>query len=141
MSKERGFSMLELLIVVAIITLIAAIAIPNLRKARQSANTASAVQSLRTITTAEHLYKSKFQQYGTLAEIAPEGTLDSVLSSGTKSAYNFAIAVTTTPEGFTVNATPLESPTTLSHFFVDETAVIRFNEGAAADATSPPIPR
>ena len=145
MRKEDGFSMIELLIVVAIITLIAAIAIPNLRKARQSANKASCVQSLRTITTAEHLYKSKFQQYGTLAQLAPEGTLDSSLSVGSKASYNFAVTVTTDPPKpefvhFQVRATPFED-STLPHFFVDETAVIRYVDGSPADATSPPIPR
>jgi len=141
MNKERGFSLVELLIVVAVISLIAAIAIPNLRKARQSANKASAVQSLRTITTAEHLYKSKYLQYGTLAQIAPEGTLDSTLGSGVKSSYSFTITVSTNPDGFAVNATPFEDPTTLTYFFVDETAVIRFADGTPADSTSPPIPR
>lgn len=149
MQKENGFSMIELLIVVAIITLIAAIAIPNLRTARQSANKASAIQSLRTITTAEHLYKSKFQQYGTLADIAPEGTLDASLASGSKSSYTFVINVTTDPTNpdpaafvhFAIKATPFEDPTVLPHFYVDETAVIRYVDGAPADATSPPIPR
>ena len=145
MRKEQGFSMIELLIVVAIITLIAAIAIPNLRKARQSANKASCIQSLRTITTAEHLYKSKFQQYGTLLQLAPEGTLDGSLAVGSKASYTFAISVTTDPPGttfvhFQVTATPFED-STLPHFFVDETAVIRYVDGAPADATSPPIPR
>lgn len=140
MNKERGFSLVELLIVVAVISLIAAIAIPNLRKARQSANKASAVQSLRTITTAEHLYKSKYQTYGTLAQIAPEGTLDGTLSSGTKSSYSFTVSVTT-PDGFNVNATPFEDPATLTYFFVDETAVIRFADGTPANSGSPPIPR
>src|SRR6185503_16103930 len=145
MRKEDGFSMIELLIVVTIITLIAAIAIPNLRKARQSANKASCIQSLRTITTAEHLYKQKYQQYGTLAQLAPEGTLDNSLGVGNKASYSFAISVTTDPPGtdfvhFKINATPFEDPT-LPHFYVDETAVIRYVDGAPADETSPPIPR
>ena len=145
MRKEDGFSMIELLIVVAIITLIVAIAIPNLRKARQSANKASCIQSLRTITTAEHLYKQKYQQYGTLAQLAPEGTLDGSLGVGSKASYSFTIAVSTDPPRpeyvhFQINATPFEDPS-LPHFFVDETAVIRYVDGAPADATSPPIPR
>jgi prepilin-type N-terminal cleavage/methylation domain-containing protein len=141
MRKEHGFSMIELLIVVAIITLIAAIAIPNLRKARQSANSASAVQSLRTITTAEHLYKSKTQKYGTLVQITPDGTLDNSLGSGTKSSYSFTISVSADFEHFTCTATPFEDPAVLSHYFTDETAVIRYSEGSPADVTSPPIPR
>lgn len=141
MQKERGFSMLELLIVVAIVTLIAAIAIPNLRTARQSANAASAVQSLRTITTAQQMFKNKTQQYAILAQLAPEGTLDNSLGSGNKSNYTFTITVTADFEHFTCNATPQEDPFNLIHYFVDETSVIRYEQGTPAGATSPPIPR
>jgi type IV pilus assembly protein PilA len=141
MQRERGFSMVELLIVVTIISLLAAIAIPNLRKARQSANSASAVQSLRTITTAQHLYKQRAKRYGTLVQLAPDGTLDVSLGSGNKSSYLFDVSVSADFEHFTSNATPMEEPTEFTHYFVDETAVIRFNAGAPADATSSPIPR
>lgn len=141
MKDEHGFSMIELLIVVAIITLIAAIAIPNLKKARQAAHSASAIQSLRTITTAEQMYRLKFQVYGTLAALAPEGTLDSHLGSGSKGAYLFDIIVAADQLHFTCNATPTEEPAILTHYFVDETAVIRYNIGAAATAASPPIPK
>jgi prepilin-type N-terminal cleavage/methylation domain-containing protein len=141
MQKERGFSIIELLIVVAIITLIAAIAIPNLRTARQAANAASAVQSMRTITTAQQLYRNKTQQYGTLAQLAPEGTLDNSLGSGNKSNYLFSISVSTDFDHFTCNATPQEDPFNLVHYFVDETTVIRFEQGTPASASSPPIPR
>ena len=141
MKNERGFSMIELLIVVAIVTLIAAIAIPNLRKARQSANSASAVQSMRTITTAEQMYRQKFQTYATLAELAPEGTLDSSLGTGSKSAYLFNLVVTPTPLGFNCHATPTEDPLNLAYYYVDETGVIRYEIGSAASASSPPIPK
>lgn len=147
MQKEQGFSMLELLIVVAVITLIAAIAIPNLRSARQTANAASAVQSLRTITTAQELYKTKYSDYGTLAQLAPEGTLDPQLGAGMKSNYIFTVNVLTPtspsepPDQFEATATPLESPAQYTYYFVDHTSVIRFNVGAPATASSPPIPK
>ena len=141
MKREHGFSMIELLIVVAIISLIAAIAIPNLRKARQGANSASAVQSLRTITTAQILYERKTKEYGTLVQLAPEGTLDGHLASGNKSNYTFVITVSADKKHFTCTATPIEEVTQMTHFFVDDSTVIRYNAGAAADITSPPIPR
>lgn len=141
MRDERGFSMIELLLVVAIITLIAAIAIPNLRKARQSANSASAVQSLRTLTTAEQMYRQKFQIYGTLAQLAPEGTLDTVLGTGTKSSYQFAVTLAADQLHFTCTATPFEDPTGMANYFTDESTVIRYNYGSPADVSSPPIPR
>ena len=141
MRNERGFSMVELLIVVTIISLLAAIAIPNLRRARQSANAASAVQSLRTITTAQHLYKQRTKKYGTLAQLAPDGTLDTSLGSGNKSSYIFDVSVSADFEHFTSNATPMEEPLLFTYYFVDETAVIRYNQGAPADVLSSPIPR
>ena len=146
MQKERGFSLIELLIVVAIISLIAAIAIPNLRSARQAASSSSAVQSLRTITTAEQLYRQKYQQYATLAQLAPETTLDPHLQTGSKSNYTFDIILTVpTPADvsyhFSCTATPNDTPAEFIHYFVDDTGVIRQNLGAPATATSPPIPK
>jgi type IV pilus assembly protein PilA len=141
MQREKGFSMIELLIVVAIITLIAAVAIPNLRKARQAANSASAVQSLRTISTAQILYLAKFKEYGTLIQLAPEGTLDGQLSTGNKSNYIFEVVVLPDKKHFTGTASPLEEPSQLTYYFIDETTVIRYNFGAPADASSLPIPK
>lgn len=141
MRREKGFSLIEILIVVAVIAIIAAIAIPALRKARQSANAASAIQSLRTISTAQHLYYLKFKTYGTLAALMPEGTLDPKLTSGSKSAYLFAITVDLAAKTWYSTATPEEEAINTRHFFVDETAVIRSKLGSPADATSTPIPQ
>lgn len=102
MNRRRGFSLIELLIVVAIILIIAAMAIPNLLRARIAANEASAANSVRKIATAEVAYASAYpttgyannlSNLGGPANCNPSATtsciLDNVLSSGSKSGYTF----------------------------------------------------
>ena len=149
MKTEQGFSLIELLIVVVIIGVIAALAIPGLQRARRYAQAGSAIQSLRTITTAESLYERRFKVYATLAELAPEGTIDSALAVGNKSGYLFTISLTLDSNDiangklmtFKANADPEADTSIADHFYVDETAVIRHKEGAVADSTSDPIPK
>ena len=153
-TKQKGFSLIELLIVVAIILIIAAIAIPNLLRARMAANEASAVASLRTINTACITYNSTYGQYPTaltdMADVAagtaPTSTsadlLDPVLSSSApqKSGYKFVYATASSNATYTVNANPAVANQTGTRFFyTDASAVIRYNTSQSAAVTDSPL--
>ena len=153
MKKQKGFSLIELLIVVAIILIIAAIAIPNLLRSRMAANEASAVGSLRTLNTAAVTYSSAYPSVGypaSLAVLAPATTatsatadlVDSVLSSGTKSGYAFSwTAGAGTPStGYSINANPVSPNTSGTRgFYTDQSGVIRYNSASGATSANSPL--
>jgi type IV pilus assembly protein PilA len=165
-NKQKGFSLIELLIVVAIILIIAAIAIPNLIRSKMAANEASAVATLRTINTSEVVYSSTYNAnpvFGTLAFLGSGGSngasctpaalqttpptsasaclIDAAIeNAGTVAKSGYLLSVTPVAGSYTATNNP-QTPNSsgVRFFFTDQTLVIRANPGAAATASSAPI--
>lgn len=141
--RNKGFTLIELMIVIAIIAIIAAIAIPNLLQARASGNEASAKSALRTLVTTMEQYRTSQGDYATtLGALETAGYIDSVLSSGSKSGYNFTLASTAGTGVWNCTASPTTFGSTGNvHFFVDQSGVIRFDTAAAGsgDVGDPPL--
>jgi type IV pilus assembly protein PilA len=155
--RQAGFSLIELLIVVAIILIIAAIAIPSFLSSRMSANEASAVASVRSISTAETAYATTFPNLGysvALTDLGDGGSsncvpttvqaclIDSNLAGGTKSGYAFTYANdgNTPAVAYTVNGDPVSRGATgRRSFFSNQPGEIRYNNVAAATMTDPTI--
>jgi type IV pilus assembly protein PilA len=155
-NAEKGFSLVELLIVVTVILIIAAIAIPNYITSKLRANEAGAVQNLRTITTANVVYSTTYQigyspdlptlgGNATAPTVTAAGLIDSILASGAKSGYNYSYSVVSTDgngqvTSYVIFAGPQIFGTTgVRYFYTDETAVIRFNPTTQAGPSDPPI--
>ena len=153
MKKQKGFSVIELLIVVAIILTIAAIAIPNFLKSKMAANESSALESMRTINTGEATYAASCTSIGysaTLVELntgticaSGTGIIDNVLATGAKSGYTFtytpgAADTSGVVSAYTNVAVPLNVGVTGQRgFYSDQMSVIRYSsDGSAPTVTS-----
>jgi len=156
MQKQEGFSLIELLIVVAIILIIAAIAIPNLLRARMAANESSAASSIRTVSTAQVTYQSTYPTVGYAATLLALGgplgaacvpapasacLIDGVLANNGnpagsgKSGYTFQGASANAGSSYYASGNPLTVGQTGTRSFCSyEDAVVRFNAAGAAIA-------
>ncbi len=147
MKKNSGFTLIELMIVIAIIAIIAAIAIPNLIEARKGSNEAAAIGALRTLNTAQSLFREgdkdrngTLDYASNLPMLSSNGNLiDSVLANGTKQGYNFTV-VAATQFTWSAQASPVTPGKSGDrYFFIDESGVIRYNSTQTAHSTDTPI--
>lgn len=165
LARSEGFSLIELLIVVAIILIIAAIAIPDMLKSRQAANQASAIGSLRTINTSEVTYAATYNTGysrtldllgpGPVSSPSSAGLIDAVLASGVKSAYSFHYVSCPTPPGpdngsmangacpvvimYQLVGNPLGGVGYGVFYYTDASGVIRQNNATNAGPTDSPL--
>ena len=155
--RINGFTLIELMIVVAIILILAAIGIPNFLRSRISANQSSAVASLHTMAVAEMTYASTYgagfsanmsslapPAAGVAASSTAAGLIDNVLASGVKSGYTFTytpgpLDLTGRITSFSISANPVSSSTGTQYYYTDQTGALRQNATTAAGSTDSPI--
>ena len=154
--RQNGFSLIELLIVVAIILIIAAIAIPNLMRSKMSANEAAAVEALRTLNSSAVMYSMTYGGFpNSLSDLGPANSsqpssnaadlIDSVLATGINSGYRFTYKVGSIDPsgnilGYSITASPvIPGQTGQRYFFTDQSGTIRANPTGVADSSSTPL--
>ncbi len=149
--RQRGFSLIELLIVIAIILIILAVALPQMSKSRMHAQEMAAVATIRTINTMEQQYYTEFGHYASsLSQLGPPsasggqegpdaaGLIPANLSSGSTGGYNYTVSQT--PTGYALSAVPKTfGGTGKRTFYSDESGVVHQNWGADPATPNSPL--
>jgi type IV pilus assembly protein PilA len=137
--RQRGFSLIELLIVISIILILITIAVPRFSRAQMYTRETAALQAVKTLHTAEIQYQSQYGRYAaSLTELGPPASgaptpssadlIGNDLANGEKQGYRFVVAAT--PGGYTINANPVSYGSSGSRsFYSDQTMVIHENYG------------
>lgn len=143
MRRQAGFTIIELLIVIAIIGVISALAVPGMVRARRAARESAAIGSMRTILSAQSAYLPTYggySRYGDSDDLKNNKFIDSEVFNGVTNGYSFTLELGNGGTTFEATATPDPADAESKYFWTSEQAVIRFKVGATADATSDRIP-
>ena len=140
MKENKGFSLIELMIVVLVIGIIAALSMPNLAKSKMAAHESSAISGMRTLVTAQITFATRSGPVNfaaDLTELEAANLIDSVMGSGTAEAYSFAVSGSGVQ--YTIDARPLVYGSSgIRSFFTDESGAIRYTTADAAATVSDP---
>jgi prepilin-type N-terminal cleavage/methylation domain-containing protein len=129
--RNEGFSLLELLIVVAIILIVATLALPSLLRSRQGANETSAVSNLKQVSVAESIYMSTYDVFAPLSNLVVDGLLDSRYDAGGISGYLLDVQVLDAGEHYVATATAVGPTTGRYDFYTDPDYVVRYTTTAS----------
>lgn len=137
--RARGFSLIELLLVMTIIAIIAVISIPGYMAAKKASNESAAISAMRTLSSSQSQYRTRYGSYANIADLTATGTVDESFLDGARNGYSFAVT-SSSQDTWAVLASPLELNVTGDRsFFVDETGVIRFAAGSSATSADAAI--
>ena len=138
--NSQGFTLIELMMVVAVISILITVAIPGISSAKRRANEAAAITALRTISQAESQYRVRFGTFTDVPTLEISGLLDENFEDAQKSGYAFQNAGTSTNGTWAVTANPVDPGISGNrYFFIDASGVIRFNDSGNATATDATI--
>ena len=142
--NNRGFSLPELLIVVAIIGIIAAIAVPSLLEAQRASREAAAIQTLRAIVSAENTYistKGGYQQFGDSTQLSAAGLIDSAFMTSPMNKYQVSLVLGSPSSTYTATSEPTFTTLTGHFYYTSNDGVIHWHAGASAGPGDPAIPQ
>ncbi len=137
-AAQRGFSFIELVMVIAVVSILAALAVPHLHRIKMTSQEKVALASVRAIFEAEALHHARLQTFGDLDQLIGQSFIDNSFETGEKSGYLYVITGASSAD-FELRASPVSyGDTGFKAYFVNGTGVIRYTEdGSSPDANSP----
>jgi len=137
---NKGFTLLELMIILAVLAVVITIAVPILTSSKKRANEISAIVSLRVICKSEIEHRNRYGTYTTLANLESRGLIDSTFTDAMKSGYLFFEAAVPNLDYWAIRAIPTDPGVSGDRFFyVNASGVIRVRDGAVAGPTDSPV--